>query len=203
MGAGGAQVFQPGGKVTGGLLWKAKELDQGDAAFCCMCAASAARQQQQSAPPENCSAADRCCDGTGPCCLAAYPQHMLQNWVICLCDSMLNSTATVNALYVRGYLVKHALLHIGCHDGVDGHNRGPHAAAPPQQVPEMLLRLRPFSLCNNTINLIANWMTLIYCLIPQSMPFKGAGGNKLDVQHAKLSALLLPRAARHGQMQVG
>ena len=50
------------------------------------------------------------------------------------------------------YLVKHALLHVGCHDGVDGHNGSSHTAAPPQQVLEMLLGLRPFSL-GNTIEL--------------------------------------------------
>lgn len=47
---------------------------------------------------------------------------------------------------MNGYLVKHALLHVGCHDGVDGDNGGPQPAAPPQQVPEMLLRLAPLAL---------------------------------------------------------
>lgn len=148
---------------------------------------------------------------------------------------------------MSGHLVKHAVLHVGCHDGVDGHNGGPHTAAPPQQVPEMLLRLRPLSLHNpiTLLRLCSLHLDMLVCMFAIAMPhdaytrpqhglnhaqihqsnfydfpahqahhscqtgsfsfiasfpraglFTGAGGNKLDVQHAKLAAWLLPRAAR-------
>ncbi len=39
------------------------------------------------------------------------------------------------------HLLKHALLHVSCHDGVDGDYGSSHTTAMPQQVLEVLLCL--------------------------------------------------------------
>ncbi len=55
----------------------------------------------------------------------------------------------MHALVLRGvdceqfmsHLLKHALLHVGCHDGVDGDYGSSHTTATPQKVLEVLLCL--------------------------------------------------------------
>ena len=107
---------------------------------------------------------------------------------------------------INGYLVKHALLHVGCHDGVDGDDGRPHPAAPPEQIPKVLLCLTPLALehYHHTLRLSSprSWHAVVHCLqVPCHMMLRPRPQQELN-HTGGTSALSTPFLASFQQIRL-